>query len=62
MHRFERLKTDWVIAGTDHVGSRKVFFFNQAHHDGEIQIRIAVSNSFRDPEQQAWYLLDDTVK
>jgi hypothetical protein len=62
MHRFEQLKTDWVIAGTDHVGSRKVFFFNQVGTEGEIQIRISVSNSFRDPEQQAWHLLGDIVK
>ena len=58
----EELSQDWVLSGKDHVSGRMVFFFDLKGSNGEKQIRIAVSNTFRDPEEQAWAYLDELVK
>lgn len=58
----EELSEDWVLSGKDHVSSRMVFFFDLKGTNGEQQVRIAVSRTFRDPEAEAWALLDQMVK
>ena len=58
----EELSKDWVLSGKDYVSSRMVFFFDLKGSNGEQQVRIAVSRTFRDPEEQAWARLDELVK
>lgn len=58
----EELSQDWVLSGKDHVSSRMVFFFDLKGSNGERQVRISVSRTFQDPEQEAWERLDEIVK
>lgn len=58
----EQLEKEWKLIEIDNVGSRLVYFFDSVLFGEQQRIRISVSRTFANPEEQAWKQLDEIVK
>lgn len=56
------LREEWLVIGKENIDSRMVYFFQSMDFPDVIQIKISVSLTHRNPEQEAWRILGETVR
>ncbi|PZT52007.1 hypothetical protein [Paenibacillus silvae] len=61
MRKREEFQTEWELVSDNTKAGRVYYTFDSKEYSDTVQITISISNMFRNPEEEAWRMLDALV-